>query len=231
MIQIASVDDELSAANAVLEMAQRFSAETGELFDMKAYTSGHEFLKNRQFPEIVFLDIEMPILDGMETARAIRCRDSGCVIIFVTNMAQYAIEGYSVNALDYVLKPLRYESFRFKMKRALEEAKKLAQDEITLNIQYGKRKLLTSDIRYIEVIKHKLILHTHQETLEIWDSMKNMNERLKDHGFALCSASYLVNLKYVRSVVNNEVSLGEITLPISRQKKNGFLDALAAYMR
>lgn len=231
MIQVASVDDELSAANAVLEMVRRFSKETGELFETKAYTSGHEFLKNRQFPEIVFLDIEMPILNGMETARAIRSRDSSCVIIFVTNMAQYAIEGYSVNALDYVLKPIRYESFRFKMMRALEEARKLAQDEITLNIQYGKLKLLTSDIRYIEVMKHKLIVHTRKETLEVWGSMKNMNERLKDHGFALCGASYLVNLKYVRSVVNNEVSLGDTVLPISRQKKNSFMDALANYMR
>lgn len=230
MLRIATVDDEADITAMLKEYIQRFAEETGREIIVESYKSGFEFLGLSKFPDIVFLDVEMPNFNGMETARAIREKDDGCVIIFITNIARYAIEGYSVNALDYILKPVNYSSFYFKLQRIVDVAEKMQKATITVTVKYGKIRVAVSDIYYVEVIKHKLIYHTVDGDIEAWDSMKNVQGILEGYGFALCNVCYLVNLRQVKSVIKNEVSVGGYMLKISRQKKNDFMDALAAYI-
>ena len=230
MLRIAAVDDEAEMTLLLKNYIERYAAERGRQFVVETYSGGFELLGESKFPDIIFLDIEMPNLSGMETARAIRERDAACVIIFITNIARYAIEGYSVNALDYILKPVNYRSFAFKMRRAEEVAEKMQKNTITVTVKYGKQRIAVSDIYYVEVVRHKLTYHTADGDVEVWDSMKNAQAQLSSYGFALCNVCYLVNLRQVKAVVENEVAVGKYRLKISRQKKNDFLDALTGYM-
>lgn len=105
MIKIAIVEDEAAVRDQLTDYVRRYTRQYGTEFEVTCFTDGDEILENyRPAFDIIFLDVEMKHLDGMETARRIRERDGGVLIVFITNMAQYAIRGYAVGALDYVWK-------------------------------------------------------------------------------------------------------------------------------
>lgn len=109
MIRIAMVEDEAAVREQLMGYVQRYTRQYGTEFSVTEFADGVDILENyRPVYDIVFLDVEMKHLDGMETARRIRALDADVVLIFITNMAQYAIKGYAVGALDYVLKPVPY---------------------------------------------------------------------------------------------------------------------------
>lgn len=118
MLRVAFIDDEPQMCERMLGYAERYERENGVQFIKEAYGDGFDVLALNEFPDILFLDIEMKNLDGMKTAEEIRKRDDGCVIVFVTHMAQYAVAGYGVRALDFVVKPMTYETFAYKFRRA-----------------------------------------------------------------------------------------------------------------
>lgn len=230
MITIGIVDDEQSSIDSIKAYCEQFARERNEVFSISVYHDGMDVIKLTSYPEILFLDISMPLLNGLKAAQEIRKTDKSCVIIFVTSMAQYAIHGYQVNALDFVVKPVAYKNFFFKMQKAVQVAKKRRSETVTLIVNYGRRKVEVSDILYVEVIKHKLIYHLDNEEIEVWDSITNAAEMLAPYGFSFCKVCYLVNLKRVERVQGDTVVVGGDELKISRQKKKSFLDALAAYI-
>lgn len=122
MIEIAIVEDEENYRNILQEYLQKYEQEYGEQIHLSVYTDGDEITENYSAKyDIIFMDIEMQFMDGMTAARKIREADKGVIIIFITNMAQYAIQGYEVDALDYVLKPIAYFAFSKKLSGRLEE--------------------------------------------------------------------------------------------------------------
>ena len=135
-----------------------------------------------------------------------------------------------VRALDFVVKPMTYETFAYKFRRAVEAASKRAKDTIVVSSHGGKRRLFVSDIDYVEVVNHKLIYHLGAERVEVWSSMKSAREQLEKYGFAPCSASFLVNMRKVRSFAGGDVVVGDGVIKISRKKKEEFLKLLAQYM-
>lgn len=230
MLRVAFIDDEPQMCERMLGYAERYERENGVQFIKEAYGDGFDVLALNEFPDILFLDIEMKNLDGMKTAEEIRKRDDGCVIVFVTHMAQYAVAGYGVRALDFVVKPMTYETFAYKFRRAVEAASKRAKDTIVVSSHGGKRRLFVSDIDYVEVVNHRLIYHLGAERVEVWSSMKSAREQLEKYGFAPCSASFLVNMRKVRSFAGGDVVVGDGVIKISRKKKEEFLKLLAQYM-
>lgn len=226
MISIGIVDDMQSSIDSIKSYCERYAKEKGENFSISVFHDGMDIMKLSSYPEILFLDINMPLLNGMKAAQKIRETDESCVIIFITSMAQYAIHGYTVNALDFVVKPVAYKNFAFKLQKAVEVAKKRKSQTVTLVVNYGRRKVDVSDITYVEVIKHKLIYHLDNEEIGVWDSISNAAEALAPYGFAFCNVCYLVNLKRVERVDGDVVKVGKDELKISRQKKKSFLDAL-----
>lgn len=230
MLRVAVVDDESEMRRILCRFIERYAQDFGTEIQVEEYNNGFDLFSQKGFADIIFLDIEMSTMDGMETAKRIRRESAAPVIIFVTRMAQYAIEGYSVDALDFIVKPLRYESFFYKMRRAIEKAEKVAKHSIIVTVGYGRMRLDVESIYYVEVIRHKLIYHTAQGEVESWDTMKNARAVLEPFGFALCSVSYLVNLRQVRSVKNLDITVGGTILKISRHKKEEFMLALAQFM-
>ena len=169
----------------------------------------------------------MPLLDGMSAAQKIREQDATVVMIFITRMAKYAIKGYEVDALDFILKPITYAQLSMKLPRAIERASQRQKHHLFVTVNGEKQRVESSAIYYIEVRGHWLYLHLHNQTLEVSGSLQEIEDRLKDQQFSRCSNSYLVNLRHVDAVKKDSIVVGANTLPLSRSRRNTFLSDLA----
>ena len=166
----------------------------------------------------------------MEAAHRIRQTDRNVMIVFVTSLTQYAIEGYSVQAFDYIVKPISYAPFAAKLERALRVLS-YREPGVVLDIKTREGSLrLTSDmVRYFEVFDHDLLIHTDDGVIKQWGSLSKYEKLLEGEHFARCNSCYLVNLKYVRGVYGDEAAVGEDRLAISKSRRKSFLQALAQY--
>lgn len=226
MLKIAVVDDEAAMAEELTSYLERFERENGEQFKVTAFRDGLDFLSAGPDWDIVLMDIEMPHLSGMEAAKRLRDLGSKSILIFITNMAQYAIKGYEVEASDFVVKPVSYYPFSFKLQKAVAAASRQQRARLMLGTKSGARQLNIADIYYLEIDRHRLFYHTEEGTIETWDSLTHARELLEPHGFALCNACYLVNLDHVTQIQDDVAWVGGDQLKISRAKKKEFMNAL-----
>lgn len=233
MIEAAIVEDETREAENLAAMMQRYSAESGGTVQFKTtrFAGSIPFLEGyTQRFDIVFMDIELPDLDGMKAARRLRETDQNVMIVFVTNMAQYAIKGYEVRAFDFVVKPVAYKDFAMKMTSALECIGRKRGKEIWVSNKDGKRGIRTSDIKYIEVVQHMLIYHTVHGDIRASGALSLVENELSGEPFAYCNRCYYVNLRYVTAVHQYDVYLGGEKLQISRMKRAPFMSALNNFL-
>lgn len=231
MLHIAMVEDEERYINQMQDFIRRYGEESGEEIQFTIFQDGTEILRQyRPIFDIIFLDIEMPGLDGMSTAEQIRKFDSDVVLVFVTNMAQYAIRGYSVGALDFVLKPLNYTTFTLKLKRAVSRARQRESGQVLLSLHEGIKRLDTRQIYYVEVQNRMLYYHTDEGNFSLRGTMQSAEKELGPHHFVRCNHWYLVNLRHVSEIRKDTVLVAGDELEISRRSKTAFLTALTNYM-
>lgn len=231
MLHIAIVDDEAGIRRQLQDFLEQYKAEHGIDFQLSLFGSGQELLQSGpgEF-DIILLDIEMPGLNGMETAERVREKDPDVVLIFVTNMAQYAINGYEVGALDFILKPVTYYTFSVRFARALERLKKRESGQVLLNLPDSVRKLNTKQIYYIEVQNRMLHYHTDQGVFVLRGTMQAVEQQLQAYNFVRCNHWYLVNLLHVTEIRRDSVVAGGDELEISRRNRTAFLTALTSYV-
>lgn len=231
MLRIAVVEDDRRDRMSVVECLRRFEREEKEEIEIEEFGNGVDFLEERRMDlDIVFMDIQMPCMDGMDTAQEFRLQNTETVLIFITNMAQYAMKGYGVNALDYILKPLNYHGFALKMKRAVREVQSGKGQQLLIRHKAGLAKVAFREIRYVEVLGHKIKYHLKDREIETYGSMRSVMGQIDDSSFFLCNSCYYVNLYYVTGVEGFEVYLGNTRLQISHPKKKSFLKALNDYV-
>ncbi len=150
-MKIAIVDDDPKDAQVITDYLTKYEEETNSEIQMEVFHSSVEFLERYSGRyDLVFLDIEMPGSNGLEAAREIREKDAGVGIIFVTSLAQYAIAGYEVNAIDYMVKPIRYFTFKVKLEKAIYIVSRKHNDNILVKTKDGIMRLSVSDILWIE---------------------------------------------------------------------------------
>lgn len=229
MLTIAVVDDEEKMIRTLVGYLHQYEEENGESFWIREYQNGFDLLKEKNRPDILLLDIEMPGIDGLKLAQSVRKQDADCVIAFITNMAQYAINGYEVQARDFFVKPVNYKTFALKFKRLVDAAMQNEKKSIMVNIDYEKKRVNVSDIYYIEVKQHRLYFHTTKGVLESWGSLSKIAEDLQESGFEFCNAYLLVNLKYVSNVSKGTIEVAGEELVMSRGKAKSFLNALTEF--
>lgn len=230
MLRIAIVEDEESYISVLKDYLERYKQESGEQIEVTVYHDGDEITAcyKAQF-DIILMDIEMKFIDGMTAAEEIRKVDSSVFIIFITNAPQYAIRGYEVGALDYILKPIPYFTFSQKIARAVAKIKKRARKQVTVQVKGGVMRMDLSDIYYIESEGHNLIYHIKGGTAEASGTMKAVEEELSEYGFFRINKCYLVNLEHVDGVQDKFAAVRNDKLLISRPKMKQFMQELTRY--
>ena len=231
MIQVAIVEDDTSARARIRECLDYVAVETQVVFDIHEFSSGFSFI-GQYVPgfDIVFMDIDMPGMNGTDTARALRKMDTNVVLIFVTNMAQYAISGYEVDALDFVLKPINKYSFALKVKRAVARTTKRTDDCIIIKTDAGLRRERITAIKYLEMDGHYVIYHTTSGNYAEYSTLKDAEAKINRPYFVRCNRSFLVNLRHVKSLQKDVIIVDGDELIISRPQRKAFLEALTEYM-
>ena len=231
MFRIAVVEDDAEYIERITRYIEQFALENNLDIQTTAFRDGMEIVMNyRHGWDIIFLDIEMPNLDGFSAAKEIRARDSTVLMIFITNMARYAIRGYEVEALDFVLKPVSYEQFYMKMQKAVAAAKTRERKHIMLSVKGGEIWVSIDEILYVEVMNHHLQIVTVHGSHTVFESLNRFEKQLPEGCFARCSQSYLVNLRQVRKITATSVLVDTYELPVSRTKKRAFFQAASNYL-
>ena len=230
-MRIAIVEDEAQQREQLHTYIQQYAGETGQSFEVVLFSNGADLLKNYtpQY-DIILLDIEMPGLNGMEAAGRLRSMDGDVVLMFVTNMAQYAINGYAVGALDFVLKPVNYYTFTVRLARAIRRARQRKNGQILLTLPDCVRRLDTQQIHYVEVQNRMLHYHTELGEFVLRGTMQSAEKELSRYHFVRCNHWYLVNLSHVAEVRRDMVVVAGAELEISRRNRTAFLTALTEYV-
>ncbi|MFA6874636.1 MAG: LytTR family DNA-binding domain-containing protein [Bacilli bacterium] len=224
MIKTAIIEDEKKAADTLESFLVKFFTENNISYSITRYGEGFSFLSECQKGfDLAFLDIEMPHMNGIEVAKKLREKDTKMALIFVTNMVQYAIRGYEVDAIDYVLKPILYTRFEALMQKTMRIIGKHQDEEVTLKTTGGLRKVFLSSILYIEVYDHLLIYHTEEGEIQVWGTLFGAQKSLPEKSFFRCNNSSIVNVEKITALNKSELTLSGISKPISisRSKKKG----------
>ena len=232
-MRIAIVEDEQPFADEAASYIQQYGKEHNKEMQCQHYKSSTSFLSSYQpIWDLLLLDIEMPDMDGMELARKIREIDQNVILIFITKVAKYAMAGYEVAALDYVLKPVNYYAFSLKLRRVSGLIETKQKKHIVVQGNGFVRRLPADTIRYIDAFGHTISYHTPQGIVSSTGSksIRELEKELLPEGFFKCNQCYLVNMQYVQSVEKDSVVLknGEC-LSISRNRKKPFMQALLGF--
>ena len=231
MFRLAIVEDTQEAADQLKAMLQQYAKECGLDLEIFTYENAVAFLTN--YPanfDIVFMDIEMPYLNGLEGAAKMRKVDQSTLLIFATRLGHMALKGYEVEAFDFVVKPFHYDSLKLKLKRAFNRLEQNQVNNISFLSEGTRIRISASLIRYVEVSDHQLIYHTNTEDYPVYGTLTKVREQLEPLGFSLCNNCYLVNLRYVKAVQKYTVLVGDTELQISRPRRKAFLEALSNYI-
>ena len=232
MIRVALVEDEESSQRTLTEYLERFSQEINEKIHVSIFPDGAEIVEDyRGNYDIILMDILMRYMDGMEAASEIRKVDKEVVILFITSTPQYVMKGYTVDALDYVLKPVSYGAFCTKLSRAVQRVQRRRGGQVVLQLAGGGMQVLsTGDIYYLETHDRLLWYHTTKGEFSVRASLASAEKQLAQYHFSRCNQCYLVNLKYVKAVENDFVHVNTDHLEISRRQRAAFLTAVASYI-
>jgi DNA-binding LytR/AlgR family response regulator len=238
-INCIAVDDEPLALGLVCA----FIEQTPFLNLIGRYSSAVEALVGLQDQKVdlIFLDIQMPNLNGMELARVLDSRGANKPrIIFTTAYNQFAIEGYRVDALDYLLKPFNYEEFLHASNKALSyfelvnrsnsaattTATEPAEEEeyLFLKIEYQLVRIALNEIMYIEGLKDyvKIYLQDKEKPLLSLTSLKALEEKLPSKRFMRVHRSFIVSLNKINSITRNALQIGKVNITVGDQYKEAF---------
>lgn len=232
MRTIAIVEDDEAVSRAMQRMMKQFEQAHSCVLSVTAYASAESFLDafEKKPADIVFLDIDLPGMNGMEAARRLRRRDRMAVLIFTTNLSQYAVQGYEVEAMDYCLKPVSYPMLEMKLYRALQLCARQESEDICISTRDGFARVPVQAVISVEIYQHHLIYHTENGDYPSYGTMKQVMEQLPKAGFFRATASYVVSLRHVRQLSGLDILVGDRTVPLSRLRKKEFLEAMNQYL-
>lgn len=232
-MKIALVEDNELHRKQIESEIHKFFEELNEKCELYMFDNGSDFLDHNENVggyDLLLLDIKLPGMDGVSVARQVRQKDDKVIIVFITSMTAYAVQGYSVRAMDYILKPINRISFRNTLERARNIYCQKTDHYITVTTSDGLLKMDISQIYYIETENHAVRLYHTKGSLHSGETLKSMEEKLKNADFCRCNNCYLVNLAHVEQVKNGYVIVAGIELSFSRLRYKPFMETLTNYL-
>lgn len=234
-MRIAICDDEKSVLEILAEKVNRYCPEA----EVRCYFSGQELLEAGDAPDILFLDIQMPGLDGMGTAKRFREKNKRTVLIFVTAVEDYVFQAFDVGAFHYLVKPFEEEKFASVLEGAVERCRQSAEgscapkereeEKHILILSSGNHvKIRLRDIVYAEVFNRKVVIHKMTEDIEYYGKLSEL-EKSAGEDFFRCHRSFLVNFRYVERYDGTMIMLERGTVPIAKKNYPAFVKSYLRY--
>ncbi len=231
IVRAAVVEDDKSFAESLTGQLAEYSRRTGQEIAVSGFADAESLLaEEAESFDIMLLDIELPGMNGMALAKTLRENGSEAEIIFITNSPQYAIAGYKVGALDYVLKPVNETALSRTLGAAIARIRGKESRFLSVSVRGGYRKITVSDIRYIEVRDHDLTIHTTDGDVTARGTIREMQEELPAELFFHCNKGYLINLAFVDGITGQDIQIGSDVIPVGRTRKKAFLEAMNRYL-
>lgn len=232
MIRIAICDDEEAMASRIRTMATDFFRGKNMETDIRLFSTSEELLRYPGPIDILFLDIQMQGMDGMETAGKLRERGFRGFLIFITVLRELVFQSFEVQAYDYLVKPIEESRFEKTMERLLGSMRNAEEESLLVQKGYESRIISLEDIVFCEIIDRKVYLHLCSgEVVDFYDRIERLEARL-DERFFRCHRSFLINLKYLKSYKNNTAYLeGGSEIPVSRLRSKEFSGVILQYMK
>ena len=230
MRNIAIVEDEDVHAARLEEHLALYQKESRCQLRVERFRDAEELLA-RYSPvyAVVFMDIQLPGMNGMEAAFQLRELDRTVSLLFITSLTQYAQKGYEVDAVGYLLKPVSYYDFSLKFRKALDLYVMAEERNVSLDVPGGVCRVSCDKLMYVEIIRHRLYYHLVDGVIEATGVLSAAEKQLEAHGFLRCNNCYLVNPRFVVNVKGLTVQVGNETLAISRPRRAAFLARLTEW--
>lgn len=221
-MRIAICEDNREHREILEEMINRWAQNQRENVLVRNYESAEQFLfymKDEPHFDLVFLDIQMSKINGLQLARMIRQEDRLILLIFTTALKRYAPVGYEVAAFRYLIKPLQENEVFSVLTKASQVIEERKREAVIVTRGDESRRVFKEDIYYIEVDNHHVILHLKEETIRFKAKLKEFETQFREPQFCKCHRSYIVNLKYTGKISREGVEIdGRVTLPISKSR-------------
>lgn len=227
------VEDDPQAAETLRAHLERYAAERGTSLSVEILPSALEFLEGTRPADVVFMDIGLPGVSGMEAAEVMRQTDELTPLIFVTDLAQYAVRGYQVDALDFMVKPVTYEDFALRMGRAMRVMDRNAGGTVSVATDEGLRVIAEKDVVYVEIFRHDLYWHVtgSAQPLHARGTLTRVAEELGAERFCRVSASHLINMGQLALIRPGSIVMSDGTeIVISRRRRREVLETLTRYV-
>ena len=228
-LKVAVCDDEKIISNEIKKRLLEIRPE----FEVSLFSSGDELIKADKSFDLIFLDIEMPQLDGMETAKIMRKNQKDEYIIFLTSHSELMAEAFKVKAFRFLRKPIELDAFREAVTMAENEI--LSNEKLTISIKGELKVIYLKDIVYIEAFGDGTYIYTNEEVIESKNTLKHWNQKLGTEHFFQTHKSFIVALRYVKKIDSVKVKIQSVCIeeeiPVSRRKRTQLKDAVLRYVR
>lgn len=225
--RIGLCEDEEYYMKEMKDILKKYSLDNNKGLDIYTFKSGEELLKDysTKFYNLLFLDVEMGELTGIETAKRIREFDKDVSIIFVTSYEDFALDAFRVSASQYIVKPANYDKLAPMLHKILNQIKTnavhndLTEQYIAVETVNGIVQVKCSDIKYIEKIKNRIDYYTTKGVFESYDTIKSLVQRLDPVIFVKINQGEIVNWNRVKEISGNTIIVDDMVFQISRNNK------------
>lgn len=217
--KIAICDDEQNQIEYITSIVASWSTHKGYSCEIRAFASAEAFLfeyEENKVYDILLLDVEMKNMNGIELAKRIRKDNNRAEIIFITSHFEFVGEGYEVDALHYLIKPISAEKLTQVLTKAAEKLS-VEPSSVIISCEGETVKLYETDILYVESFLHYIVIHTKDKEYRIKENMSVFENKVSDDFYRI-HRSYLVSLKHITRISRTSVNIGSIELPLSRGK-------------
>ena len=232
MIRIAICDDEKHMADHIKSMVSDFFQKKNREISLRMFSSGEELLSCNGQIDILFLDIQMKEMDGMETARKLRADQFRGFLVFITVLKEMVFQSFEVQAYDYLVKPVDKKQFEKTMERLYASMQNASEDSLLVQKGYEGRIIPKDEIVFCEIIDRKIYLNLASgEVVDYYERIENLETKLNNR-FYRCHRSYLINLKHLKGYKNGTACMDNgKEIPVSRLRSKEFSGVVLQYMK